>query len=70
MFWGEKNKINTCYLRIKKLGTDISFSLHSPLFFHSPLQRFHSRWGEVFTRFRSAAVVDRIKLATEPQNFI
>ena len=25
----------------KKLGTEVSFNLHLPLFFHSPLQRFY-----------------------------
>jgi len=37
----------------KNIGTEISFTLHSPLFFRSPLQRFHSPWGEPFTRLRS-----------------
>ena len=32
----------------KKLATEISFTLHSPLFIHSSLLKFHSRWGEPF----------------------
>jgi len=39
----------------KKLGTEVSFNLHLPLFFHSPLQRFYSLWGVPFTRWRSTA---------------
>jgi len=42
----------------KKCETEISFTLHSPLFFHSHLQKFHSPWGEPFSRLRIADVID------------
>jgi len=42
MHWLEKRRTRPC----KNLTTENSFALHSPLFFHSPLQKFHSPWGE------------------------
>jgi len=50
---GKKNKINARNQRIKKLETDIAFTLYSPLFFLSPQEKFHSPWREPFTRLRS-----------------
>jgi len=32
-----KTKINARYQKIQKLGTKVSFTLHSPIFFHSHL---------------------------------
>jgi len=31
-------------------------NFHSPLFFRSPLQKFHSPWSEPFTRLRSTVL--------------
>ena len=52
----------------KKLGTWISFTLHSPLFFYSPLQKFHSPWGEPFTRLRSTVLSHTLK-SNSPTTF-
>jgi len=39
MFWVKTTRRMHVIRRYKKLETEISFTLHSPLFFHSPLQK-------------------------------
>jgi len=55
MFWVKKRQLHVIR-GYKKIGTEISFTLHSPLFFHSRLRHFHSPWGEPFTWLRSTAL--------------
>jgi len=40
----------------KNLATKNPFTLHSPLFYHSPLKKFYSPWSEPFAGLRSTGL--------------
>jgi len=53
IFWVKKTRQMHGILGYKKLATE---KFHSPLFFHSPSQKFHLPWGEPFIRLRSTGL--------------
>jgi len=56
MCWVKRTRTRGC----KNLTTKNSLSLRSHLFFRSPLQKFHSSWGEPFILLRSTDLIDAI----------